>query len=57
LKLTQPQKLLLYIIRKGPEYCAETYKPGKRLVELGLAERKEWGELVATAAGHAWREE
>jgi hypothetical protein len=57
-KLTQPQSLLLYILKKDMQYCVRNYRPAKRLVEIGLAEwvdDTDW--LVATEAGRDWKSE
>lgn len=56
-KLTMPQAELLRDLAKRPEYVNDFYAPGKKLLALGYATRREgvFGEieLTITDAGHA----
>lgn len=51
-KLTDSQYLLLNeLVKHGPQHVVDYYRPGKRLVTLGLAERDKHGLMCATQAG------
>jgi hypothetical protein len=57
MKLTKPQEALLRELAEESRYVACQYKPGIRLVELGLAKNIGWRHLAITEAGRQWIKE
>ena len=61
IKLTKPQRELLGQTSIMPRHWVDSYKPGKKLLELGLVEiacRGKFGhdKYTITDAGKAWLE-
>lgn len=56
--LSNPQRLLLSeLVRSGPQFCSQSYKPAQKLVDRGFARWIDDGlNLACTVAGRSFYE-